>query len=70
MGKFVSTAEMLANIQDLAVRSKTQREAARQLGISAAYLSDILAGRRELSAEVGAKLGYKRVVVWERTEDG
>ena len=39
---------------------ETQGAAAEKLGISPAYLSDILAGKRGLSARVAAKLGYTR----------
>lgn len=40
----------------------TQREAAVVFGISAAYLSDILNERRDVSETMLAKLGLKRVV--------
>jgi DNA-binding transcriptional regulator YdaS (Cro superfamily) len=41
----------------------TQAAAAKALGLSAAYLSDMLAGRREASARVLAMLGLRRAVV-------
>jgi plasmid maintenance system antidote protein VapI len=40
---------------------RTQRAAATELGISQAYLSDILTGRRAINDHVGLQFGYKRV---------
>lgn len=42
----------------------SQKNAAAVLGISPAYLSDILLGRREISATVAAALGFERLVVF------
>ncbi len=42
----------------------SQRLVAKELGISPAYLSDILNGHREISAQVAEKLGYERVVTF------
>lgn len=41
----------------------TQREAAEALGITPAYLSDVLHERRLFSKEMLAKLGLERIVV-------
>ena len=54
-------------IRQVVAEAGSQKAAAERLGISAAYLSDILLKRRAISAEVGAKVGYERVVVWVRT---
>jgi hypothetical protein len=35
--------------------------AARSLGLSAAYLSDVLSGNRGISMRVAGKLGYRKV---------
>ncbi len=45
---------------------ETAAEAARQLGISAPYLNDLLRSRREVGPKVLARLGLKRVIVKER----
>lgn len=48
----------------------TQKSIADELGISAAHLSDILAGKRGISEDVAAKLGYERRVIFVRQKDG
>jgi transcriptional regulator with XRE-family HTH domain len=47
-------------------RKRTQKDVAKDLGISPQYLSDILKGRREISAEVARRLGFERVVTFVR----
>lgn len=47
-------------------RWQTQREAAARLGISPAYLSDLLNNRRDLTDGILAKIGLKRIVVREK----
>lgn len=44
-------------------RCGTQRKAAVSLGISQAYLSDLLLGRREFSPAMLEKLGLRKIVV-------
>ena len=53
-------------VGDLAVEAHntSQVRVAARLHISTEYLSDILNGRRELSAKVAYKLGYKPVCMW------
>lgn len=46
------------------VYAASQKEIAKELGISAAYLCDILQGRRDVSASVAAMLGLRRHVVF------
>jgi hypothetical protein len=38
----------------------------RLLGVNDRYLSDVFAGRRTISEAFAAKLGYRRVIGWER----
>ncbi len=45
----------------------SQDAAAKQLGISGAYLSDIRHGKREPGAKILTALGLKRVVGYEKT---
>ncbi len=40
--------------------SASQAQTAKALGISAAYLSDIINGRRDISANVARKFGFER----------
>ncbi len=44
----------------------TQREAAKALGISQAYLSDLVNGRRDITEGIASKLGIKRISVKEK----
>ena len=44
----------------------SQRKVADQLGISAAFLSDIINGNRPVSNQVAQKLGYKKVVKYAK----
>lgn len=56
---------VLAELRGVVTVNGSQKEAARVLGISASYLCDLLAERREVSAEVAELLGFRRVVTYE-----
>jgi predicted transcriptional regulator len=56
------TPEVLA-LQALVTRLGTQRKAAKHLGVSQAYVSDVLKRRRPMSERLLGKLGFQRVVV-------
>lgn len=47
-------------------KGRTQAAVARELGISPAYLCDILAGRREPGPSVLKALGLERKISYER----
>jgi len=51
------------------VGERSQKDVAAYLGISPSYLCDILKGRRDVSAGVVRKMGYRRVVIFVRKED-
>ena len=44
----------------------SQRAYALHLGVSQAYLSDVINGRRHISEEMAAKLGFTKVTVFEK----
>lgn len=67
--KTITQKEMLAIIRQKAEDYGTQRVLARELGISAMYLSDILNGHREVSDAVAKKLGYTLVKMYEKVPD-
>jgi DNA-binding transcriptional regulator YdaS (Cro superfamily) len=46
--------------------SGSQRKWAKANGFSPAYVSDVLSGRRDVSENLAAKLGFRRVRQWER----
>lgn len=42
----------------------TAKAVAEQLGVAPSYVSDVLAGRREIGKSIFEKLGYERVVMY------
>ncbi len=56
-------------IQDLRreVSGSNQKEVAKRLRLTPQYINDVLHSRRPISAKMAKRLGYKRVVVFERT---
>jgi plasmid maintenance system antidote protein VapI len=58
----ITQEELLQVIQEMVGSWGSQKAVADHLGISNAYMSDILAGNRTISGEVAKKLGYKRIV--------
>ncbi len=45
-------------------KKTSQKAVANQLGISQAYLSDVLNGRREFPAVIASEFGYERIVTF------
>jgi DNA-binding CsgD family transcriptional regulator len=66
MLNMAKTTEQVLIELHLLVTDKTQKQVADQLGVSPAYINDLIKGRRLLSAKVAEKLGYRRVVKYER----
>ena len=56
----MTEAGMRKLIEAHTIRAGGVRSGARNLGLSAAYLSDIIAGKRGVSMRVAGKLGYRR----------
>lgn len=52
-----------ARLRDLAIRHGSQVAAATAIGVSPAYFSDLLAGKRNASARILRLLGLRRSVV-------
>lgn len=48
------------------LKNKSQKDLAKELGISTSYLHDILHGRRSID-KVAEKLGYKKKVTYEKS---
>lgn len=57
--------EILAELRKVVAANGSQKETARVMCISPSYLCDLLAERREISAEVAAILGFRRIVTFE-----
>jgi plasmid maintenance system antidote protein VapI len=62
----ITQAEILEIIKEMAKKWDTQKELAEHLGISNAYMSDILAGIRPVSGGVAQRIGYRRIVKYTR----
>lgn len=60
--------ELLAVLRKMVVEMGTQKKVAEHLEISEAYFSDILTSRRPISDEMAQKLGYRRVMNYEKME--
>lgn len=43
----------------------TQKEAAKSLGVSPQYLSDVLQGRREITEKLAEKVGWRLEKTWK-----
>jgi transcriptional regulator with XRE-family HTH domain len=64
MPKTYTQDDVLADIRKVAERSSL-RQTAERIGVSAAYLSDILAGNRAVSDTIAEAFGYEREIVTE-----
>jgi DNA-binding Lrp family transcriptional regulator len=67
---FYGDAELLDSVDDMARQKGSQTALAKELGITPAYLSDVLNGRRGISDRFAALVGYRRVTGWEREVTG
>ncbi len=61
--KRASEVDPITRLRAFADGYPTQRAAAKALGISAPYLTQLLNGDRELSDEILKRLGLRRVIV-------
>ena len=58
--------QLLKTLRDK-VAASTQRAAAKELGVSASYLGDVLKGRREVGPSILRALGLEREVQYRET---
>ena len=65
-GKEVLTEHDVLDILSPMAMEGRMTAAAGELGYTVSYLSDVLRGRRNVSAELAGKLGFNRVVVFTR----
>lgn len=70
MPEQIDQKEMLKKVREFVVGNGNQTAAARELGISNAFMSDILHEARPVPDKVARVLGYKRVVVYQVVSDG
>lgn len=60
-----SDDDMRFELQVFIRRHGNQLKAAKRLGISPQYISDILSHRRQVSAQLADKLGFVRITLFE-----
>jgi plasmid maintenance system antidote protein VapI len=58
----ITEEEILEIIKQMVDKWGSQRAVADQLDISAAYMSDILKGNRDVSDTIARRLGYSRII--------
>ena len=64
--KPLSKADLVKMLLQRAKRAGSQQALAEALGVTPAYLSDVLGGRREPGPKILAALGLRRRVVYVR----
>lgn len=62
----MTKSELIEHLRQLLAEAGTQKELAARLGVSAAYLGDVLLGRKEPGKKLLAALGVERVVIYRR----
>lgn len=63
----MKTEKELINILKQSISSnQTQKEIAKQIGVSPQYLHDILWERRKISEDVAKALGFEKVIMFKR----
>lgn len=65
----LTNAEVLAALREAVSAAGSQRTYASQIGVSQAYLGDVLHGRRAAGERVLSALGLKRITVIAHVED-
>jgi len=58
--------ELLNHLKKLVEEAGTQKELASRLGVSLAYLNDVMLGRKEPGKKLLAALGVERVVIYKK----
>lgn len=67
--KELSKDEFFDLLQEEVEKAGTQRQAAKQLGVTYAHLNDVLQGRKEPGPKVARALGYKAVINYSYQSD-
>ena len=64
----ITERSLVKLLRDQVATCKSQKTVAAAIGISPQYLSDILAGKRELGTKVQSYFGVRRVVMYEKVK--
>lgn len=62
-----SEAYVLSDLKQM-LEVNSQKDLAKRLRLTPQYINDVLHKRRPVSAEMAKKLGYKRVIVFEKAK--
>ena len=60
--------DLIHDIAQLANRMSTQKALADKIGVSQAYLTNVIKGRRRPSAKILKFLGYERIVCYKEVK--
>lgn len=64
--RYKTSRQIAADVQALISYDVTQRDVAKTLGVSTAYLSQFLAGQREVGPKILKALGYEIAPLYRR----
>lgn len=65
----ISYSKAIERIREIVKEEGSQYAAAKRLDVSPQHLGEILRGTRSISDSVAKKIGYKRVVMFEREKE-
>jgi hypothetical protein len=60
--------DILKELQQKRIKTGTQKILANELGISSAFLSDVLQGRRKIGERIPSQLGYQKKIKFEENK--
>jgi len=63
--KIKTQSELVQELRDRS-RLSTQKAVAEELGIHPTFLSDVLKGKRDISANLAERMGFQREVVFRK----
>lgn len=66
--KTITHEKALEIIKGIVKQEGSQYRAARKLDIAASFLGDIVSGKSPISDRVAQKIGYRRVIQFEKVE--
>lgn len=64
----IPRSQLDALIRETVERYGSQKAAAKAIGVSQAYMCDVMSGRREPAEKLLTALGYRRVILYEQVK--
>ena len=65
MNEALTERQMIETLKSR-VRQSSQRKVAEELKLSPAFVCDVLKGRREVTERLARRMGFKRIIRFER----